>query len=225
MKNKSRQLLFIADGEAIIGAKQNRVSERSVILNEDSESIIPVYCVERGRWNYRNSRDFSKSEFSISAKSRDKKAEYLKHNEEHQIQDMVWNDIDELSEKNASHSYTSDLGEVLNARNYDDILEKFNNVDYNGFLVSGTGRPFIEIFSDKTNCKKQLQKSIKSWISDQNERKETDLDVNVCIEKFLNSQWDLEESIGLEKAYSSKENENGRSIFFKDQLVHSYIYF
>ena len=61
--NKSEQLLFISDGESIVGAKQNRISERSVILKEMSETIIPVYCVEKGRWGYRNSRDFSKVNF------------------------------------------------------------------------------------------------------------------------------------------------------------------
>ena len=94
--NKSEQFLFITDGEAIVGAKQNRISERSVILNEVSETTIPVYCVERGRWGYRNNRDFSKSEFSISPKSRDRKAEFLKYKEDSHIQNMVWQDVDEL---------------------------------------------------------------------------------------------------------------------------------
>ena len=64
--NKSKNYLFITDGEAIIGAKQNRISERSVILNEESETIIPVYCVEHGRWGYRNKRFFKKRFFNIS---------------------------------------------------------------------------------------------------------------------------------------------------------------
>ena len=223
--NKSKQLLFISDGEAIVGAKQNRISERSVILKEMSETIIPVYCVEKGRWGYRNSRDFSKSEFSLSPKSRDKKAEYLKHKEAHQIQSMVWKDVDDLSEKNSSFSQTSDLGEVLNSRNYDEAFKKFRDMEFNGFIVCGSGRPFIEIFSDKLNCKKQFLKSIKTWLSDQNFENKRYSTSKKYLDHFLQSFWNKDESVGIERAFSSEGNDNGRSIFFNDQLIHAYKYF
>ena len=63
--NDSENLLFITDGEAIIGAKQNRIAERSVIIQDQSDAVVPVYCVERGRWGYRGSENarFSKSDF------------------------------------------------------------------------------------------------------------------------------------------------------------------
>ena len=75
--NDSRYYLYILDGEAISGAKQNRIAERSVIIAPYSSTIVPVNCVERGRWNY-NSQNFSKSEFVLHPKARDEKAELLK---------------------------------------------------------------------------------------------------------------------------------------------------
>ena len=222
--NKSKKYLFITDGEAIIGAKQNRISERSVILNEDSETIIPVYCVENARWGYRNNRDFSKSDFSISPKSRDRKAEFLKHKEDYHIQNMVWRDVEELSEKNSSYSSTSDLGEVLNSINYNDAINIFDDIEFNGFIVFGSGRPFIEIFSSKENSKKQLQKSIKTWLADQNIVQENISDPNKILDQFLNSTWLQDESIGLEQAFNSHGLNNGRSILMDDKFIHSYFY-
>ena len=222
--NKSNQLLFITDGEAIIGAKQNRVSERSVILKELSETTIPVYCVERGRWGYKSSRGFEKSEFSISAKSRDRKAELLKYNEENQIQSMVWQDVDDISEKNVSFSSTSDLGEVLKSRNYDDAIDKFKELEFNGYIVSGTGRTFIEIFSDREIAKKQLTKSIKIWLADQDEIHNMTVDLNICKNKLLDSKWSIDKNIGLEEAFNADGFNNGRSIFYNQNLIHAYFY-
>ena len=41
--NKSSDYLVIFDGEAIIGAKQNRISEQTVIILPNSKTIIRVY--------------------------------------------------------------------------------------------------------------------------------------------------------------------------------------
>ena len=65
--------LYILDGEAITGAKQNRVAERSVIIAPYSAEIIPVNCVEKGRWGY-NSQSFSKV-ICLHPKAREEKAE------------------------------------------------------------------------------------------------------------------------------------------------------
>ena len=44
--------------------------------------------------------------------------------------------------KNSSFSQTSDLGEVLNSRNYDEAFKKFRDMEFNGFIVCGSGRPY-----------------------------------------------------------------------------------
>lgn len=225
--NESDNLLFISDGEAIVGAKQNRIAERSVIIKDQSDTVVPVYCVERGRWGYRH-RDgprFSKSEFSLSPRTRDKKAEFLKSSRNRDTQSMVWQDIDEFSEKVNYSSETSDLGDILNSRNDENLFKKVEKVNSNGYIVLGTGRPFIEVFSHNEICKKHLNKSIRIWAADENNVAETYDKPQNYIDKFNNSEWDKEVSIGLENAFSSKGDNNGRAIFHDEKLVHSYMYF
>ena len=53
--NDSEFNLLILDGEAIKGAKQNRIAEKSVIIPPFSSETLPVNCVEKNRWNYEES--------------------------------------------------------------------------------------------------------------------------------------------------------------------------
>ncbi len=50
--------VLILEGDELIGAKQNRVVNSTVLVAAESQLVLPVSCVERGRWSYR-SRAFS----------------------------------------------------------------------------------------------------------------------------------------------------------------------
>lgn len=54
--------VLVLDGEQLIGAKQNRMASRSILLPAHSETKIPVSCMEHGRWHFR-SREFKPSEY------------------------------------------------------------------------------------------------------------------------------------------------------------------
>src|SRR5205823_2076431 len=47
---------LLYEGEELVGAKQNRVLERSILVAADSKLEIPATCVEQGRWAYRSRR-------------------------------------------------------------------------------------------------------------------------------------------------------------------------
>src|SRR6266478_2538129 len=48
VRNRAKDRLLIVDGSTLIGAKQNRVVNLSLMLAPDSLTEIPVSCVERG---------------------------------------------------------------------------------------------------------------------------------------------------------------------------------
>jgi hypothetical protein len=56
--NHSKHMIFLMAGEQLVGCKQNRVLNSSIMVPPKAEMPLPVSCVERGRWGY-SSRAFS----------------------------------------------------------------------------------------------------------------------------------------------------------------------
>jgi hypothetical protein len=57
LTNRAGRRVFLMSGEQLIGAKQNRVLNTSLMVEGMADVPIPVSCVEQGRWAYR-SRQF-----------------------------------------------------------------------------------------------------------------------------------------------------------------------
>lgn len=51
--NKGNTSVFLMAGEQLVGAKQNRVVNASMMVPAKGELVVPVSCVEQGRWGYR----------------------------------------------------------------------------------------------------------------------------------------------------------------------------
>jgi len=49
--NRSDDMVFVMDGEEVIGGKQNRMVNASFLIAPRSELMLPVTCVEHGRWH------------------------------------------------------------------------------------------------------------------------------------------------------------------------------
>lgn len=54
--NAGDRPVLLLDGEELVGAKQNRVLNTTVLVGARAEVRIPVSCVEWGRWAYRERR-------------------------------------------------------------------------------------------------------------------------------------------------------------------------
>jgi len=69
VKNNSAQMILILDGEELVGAKQNRIVNTTILVAANTTLIIPVSCVEHGRWSYESTK-FSSQERMMSSNLR-----------------------------------------------------------------------------------------------------------------------------------------------------------
>jgi hypothetical protein len=100
--------VLLLDGEELIGAKQNRVLNTTVLVAAHARLTLPVSCVEQGRWAYRSAR-FSAGDSTLYASVRALKAakvtESLRTRGQHASdQGEIW---ERLSLKAAEHGVDS----------------------------------------------------------------------------------------------------------------------
>jgi len=109
--------LLLLDGEELIGAKQNRIVNTTIIIGRGKEIVIPVSCVEQGRWSYR-SRHFSSSSSSLYADLRRKKSRSVHSNLKRNMsyasdQSEIWCSISEKAESLGVNSETGSMSDIF----------------------------------------------------------------------------------------------------------------
>ena len=109
--NEGGVAVLIADGEELVGAKQNRVVNLSIMVPAHSRITVPVSCVESGRWHHQ-SRHFSTAERSYYASGRAMKTRHVSDSlrtvgERSSDQHAIWRDIAEKSDRMSAHSATA----------------------------------------------------------------------------------------------------------------------
>jgi hypothetical protein len=114
--NKSPCMILILDGEELVGAKQNRIVNTSILVQGKSTTVIPVSCVERGRWAY-NDRTFSSEERLMAAQFRAKKSEQVHRSIRRaegfrSDQSAIWEEISSKSARMDVDSPTMAMAEI-----------------------------------------------------------------------------------------------------------------
>jgi len=114
--NAAGHCLLLLDGEELVGAKQNRILNTTVLVDARATVTIPVSCVEQGRWAWR-SRHFTSGDASLYASLRAKKsrqvAESLRRSAGHvSDQGAIWN---ELGERASAFRVDSPTGAMRDA--------------------------------------------------------------------------------------------------------------
>ena len=145
--NNAELPVLLLDGEELVGAKQNRVLNTTILLKEKSETVIPVSCCEQGRWSSA-SKNFAASNDLMPAMMRYRKVEGVSANlrSGHRYasqQGEVWNDIKEMQTRVGVDSVTGAMKDVFDARkdHLKDYLEAFPcEKDQKGILVFLNGK-------------------------------------------------------------------------------------
>lgn len=181
LENLSECYIFILDGDILKGAKQNRVVNTSVLVAPKTKIILPVSCVEEGRWQYKSSR-FKPSDEIAHRSIRFSKANFISESKKQNRSDfaadqsVVWNKVESVSYSLDFQSETMSHSDLFD--NYkeelDDVTEKFTmQSKANGLLIFvGNQMVACDIFNNNKIYSDYFEKIIKTSAIDSKLKKD-----------------------------------------------------
>ena len=108
--NDSPRHVLIVDGEELVGAKQNRIVNLTILVPPKTSLTIPVSCVEAGRWR-EVSREFTPAQHAYHSSGRRAKVEQVSFSLRSEgarssDQSAIWGEIEMKSARMGSNSRT-----------------------------------------------------------------------------------------------------------------------
>jgi ARG/rhodanese/phosphatase superfamily protein len=166
--------VLLLDGEELVGAKQNRVLNLTILAPAHRATTIPVSCVESGRWR-RSSRGFTAAPRAQFAEGRAAKmgqvtASLMSDGARRSDQGAVWNLIAEKSARLEARSATSAMSAVF--EKLDAPIEEFvrafdAQAGQVGAVFLVDGAPVgLELFDAPATWRKLGPKLIRSYAVD-----------------------------------------------------------
>jgi hypothetical protein len=177
-RNKGDRGVLILDGEELVGAKQNRIVNVTILVAAHATVAIPVSCVEQGRWAWR-SRHFGESKQTMHAAGRRRNirevSESLKQSRSYRGDQMeVWDEVAAKARRMNVESSTGALGDVYNE--HDESLDDYGRGFQPSrgqvgavFAVNGRVRG-LELFEDSSVYRTVVGKLVRSYALDALER-------------------------------------------------------
>ena len=125
--NQCADPILLLDGEELVGAKQNRILNLSVLVPAGRTTTIPVSCVEAGRWraDAAELRSAGRAHFAAGrARKSHKVSESLaRRGSRESDQSEVWQDISEKAARMAVRSSTNAAAALYSA--HEDRLQGY----------------------------------------------------------------------------------------------------
>jgi hypothetical protein len=220
VENKGDVRVLFLEGEELVGAKQNRVLNASVLIGAHSSTKIPVSCVEQGRWGYR-SRKFGHGGTHSSSKLR----RVLKKSVGDSIQAKrgyrsdqgdVWHEVSRQQAALGTSSETHAMFDTYRAHQdrVNEFRERLQYVDGACELAVAVGNRVValDLFDKPTTCQKVWERLLSGFVLDALEEQidsspPEGADVERLLETVAAMPWDRAEPVGEGEDYRANLGE------------------
>jgi len=170
-ENMSDKPVLLVDGDELLGAKQNRIINLTILVPAQSGIDIPVSCVEAGRWRH-ESDEFKSEKRAMMARSRANKlasvSASMKHSGSHRSdQSEVWADVALYSRALEVNSLTDSMSDIFDR--HDSSLGNYKKAfkassKQVGALFAVNGRiQGLEVFDSSTTFANYLERLVSSY--------------------------------------------------------------
>jgi len=174
LSNSADKPVLLLDGEELIGAKQNRIVNLTILAPAKQSINIPVSCVEAGRWSHR-SQEFSTSKRVHYSDGRAQKMGQVNESLRHfrrraSNQGEVWSNISEKAARMKSQSVTDAMADIFEQHesSLDNFCGAFATAPTQAgaiFAINGVLKG-LELFDASSTCTKLMPKLIQSYALD-----------------------------------------------------------
>ena len=167
ISNLSKHILYLLGGEILSGARQDRILAQDVLLDPGTKNLlVPVFCVEQGRWTAVSPTFTSKSNLGTATLRAQAMAQAPA------AQSRIWDEVQAQNEKMAVASGTSAYQAAFDKKENKEaieaierkIAEELRLSDETVGVVIGLGGRIVsaDIFANPYLFKKQWPKILKS---------------------------------------------------------------
>jgi hypothetical protein len=173
-ENASAEKILLVDGDELVGAKQNRIINISILVGAGAKIAIPVSCVEQGRWSWR-SREFSSAGRALFAKARARKMAHVSESlrssgTRYAKQGEIWEDVAGKVNFCSADSATTSMSDAYEATagRLADYLSAFRAEPRQcGAVVALDGRVAgLEVFDSPAAFARYLAKLVRGYALD-----------------------------------------------------------
>jgi hypothetical protein len=174
IENRADKPILILDGEELVGAKQNRTVNITILAPAGKTTAIPVTCIEAGRWSS-GPMDFDVAARMHYSRGRARKMENVSASLEmcesrSADQSEVWDEIAQKSERMSVRSATGALSDVFESHSasVDDYVRRLRvEPGQTGaiFAIDGKIEGF-ELFDSPETFSKMFEKLVRSYALD-----------------------------------------------------------
>jgi hypothetical protein len=229
-------MVLILDGEELVGAKQNRVVNTTILVAANSALVIPVSCVEQGRWAYTNPR-FESRERIMSANIRANKAAQVHENLKASLgyrsnQGEIWSEIHEKASRMDALSPSMAMSRIyeLNTATLEEYTRNFRTIEGQVgavFLIDGKVVG-MDSFGKPETLAKVFKKLLESYALDaidsydpQKEPKALKSQVTDLLKSTQTAQVESRPSVGLGTDLRLESRKlTGFALALEDQILH-----
>jgi len=172
--NRGGEPVLLLDGEELVGARQNRILNTTVLVAAGQTLVVPVSCVERGRWAYK-SRGFSAAGRTYFARGKGRKLQAVSRNlrESHvhrADQGEVWADISEKSARMQVESPTEAMSAMYDRHErevatYRQCIRPVAGQTGAAFAIGGQ-LIGVEMFDTETAFRRMFEKVLSGYVLD-----------------------------------------------------------
>ena len=170
-QNLAELPVLIVDGEELVGAKQNRTANLTILAPAGKTIVIPVSCVEAGRWRY-TSGDFKVSERAHFSRGRAARAATVSRSMRNEgsrrsDQGRVWEDISCACQQLAAPSPTQAMAAIFDRHrtSIEDHVHAFRAIDrqVGALFAVGARISGFDLFDCPATLHAMLAKLVRSY--------------------------------------------------------------